>query len=1026
MFTWRSYLGRALQPFSERLRWGGNIVRPVSSFSLASLGASLLVHFDAAQNALNDGATLADSAGSNDATLTVGGGDTPASKHTLDYPAALEGIVTGSISLDGTDDYGETQGNSGISGGAQDVTLSFWAKLNTNAASQTVVALGAWSFVNALVLRTYYGYDGQNFGYLWAAATNGQDLNTTVMADTNWHHHCLRITRSNTTLEYFRDGVSQGTVGVSTNFTAAPLRIGKRCADAAEYADANVTDIRLWASGLDDTTIGQLADGVDYTTGVLLHLTCDDGQGPCGDGDRVASWQSAEGNAYELAQSDNDLRPTWVAEVAGLNSLPALQFSGTQILEIAQTLVAQTSGEVYVVYYPTAAGDAYQTLLSQSDEATTNHFWRIDGRGNNANGHPNVVWQNGGTADTLDADGPIAAATAYLLVVRSDGSATTMELNTVAQTIAADTGSNQGNWLGDLTGADNFTVGAKKDSGGVSLGATAYVAEVLITTTLSASHRSGLSNLLLDKYAIGTSGAELLTNHYAGRFGNYGQSISADGRTAVLDLLTTIATVGATLRRGWLPGTAVNLTAAAGRMLELTQAEQDFVHMDTVDSTLTVTGGALTITGDTLNKGYLTANEQVLDNTDWTLLLCMNTCTRDSQVGTTEDHHLLSQYLSGASNGDWAFFSSGETCGVIFTCVGASPEQISIHNAGLGPMQPIVIWLTYDATTRVLTIYDAFTGATVGTTTLAAGGFSARDTRFGIAESGGYPRISMFLGMLQFDGVRDATDRDAIFHGTNGAWDVLTRFNNQVLVYGNSVTSGSDASKISESWTAQLKVWGCTNNCVIWQPGGMGSKSYYHYRADDYELPPARAAMLGALDTPLTAAQITNYTDKRIHILVLDDNQNIVGGTGIAGNPTAVEYQDLQHIVGSFITALQAGDSGLQVVSGTCMAVRAVEVDPPHDPLTFAQVAASYWHNNLRDWSADIRADAAYDAVYDLYADLNLGWAVGDDGDAEDPVNDLPKGDPLLFYDDAQHPNDDGHALLYTGYTTAIDSVRRT
>jgi len=64
--------------------------------------------------------------------------------------------------------------------------------------------------------------------------------------------------------------------------------------------------------------------------------------------------------------------------------------------------------------------------------------------------------------------------------------------------------------------------------------------------------------------------------------------------------------------------------------------------------------------------------------------------------------------------------------------------------------------------------------------------------------------------------------------------------------------------------------------------------------------------------------------------------------------------------------------------------------------------------------SAAIRAETEWTVpktvVAELYGTGNLGWDVGDDGNAPDPINDHPKGNPLYFpSNDAQHPNDTGH-----------------
>ena len=50
----------------------------------------------------------------------------------------------------------------------------------------------------------------------------------------------------------------------------------------------------------------------------------------------------------------------------------------------------------------------------------------------------------------------------YVVVLRSNGSAWDMLLNTTAQTLSVTSGSNNGDWLGDTAGRDSFVVGCLK------------------------------------------------------------------------------------------------------------------------------------------------------------------------------------------------------------------------------------------------------------------------------------------------------------------------------------------------------------------------------------------------------------------------------------------------------------------------------------------------------------------------------------------------------------------------------------
>jgi hypothetical protein len=141
-----------------------------------------------------------------------------------------------------------------------------------------------------------------------------------------------------------------------------------------------------------------------------------------------------------------------------------------------------------------------------------------------------------------------------------------------------------------------------------------------------------------------------------------------------------------------------------------------------------------------------------------------------------------------------------------------------------------------------------------------------------------------------------------------------------------------------------------------------------------------------------------------------------VDWAGTVGNPGIARH---------VIDKLKVFTPTLKVVAGTMMAVR-------NESKSYATIIAeetsvpSKWRKNLRDWSQSIRTDAEglYDAVYDLYAEFNDGWDTPDDGNALDTTNDYPNGNASYFYDDHQHPNAAGHALMATGYWTAVNTVR--
>lgn len=502
-----------------------------------------------------------------------------------------------------------------------------------------------------------------------------------------------------------------------------------------------------------------------------------------------------------------------------------------------------------------------------------------------------------------------------------------------------------------------------------------------------------------------------LASAYATRMSGEGEMLSAEGAYSIDELEAVNTAQSVTLAHGWLAGSKMNMSA--GKVLDLV-GTTDFVHVDTGDSTLHVGEGTITLEGSTAFKGCLDAGDQVFTNDDWTALVMLDKPSRDFTFPSDETSLLLSQYEAFASG---HFYISGDfNESITFTWLGSS-GSVTLKAAST-PLSPVVVWLVYTHSTRTVEIFDAFTGDSLGTSIgvdLGSGNaWAAADMRIGGLGATG-PRLSQFGGLFKFTGVLNETKRNAIF---SVYYDVMTRYALRVLVYGNSVTSGSDATGFPESWVGQLHLWLAVNNGYCWSPANMGGKGLAHYRTADYTLAMDRAAELGEMVDRLAAAVVENYIDKRIDILVLDENQNTAAGVGFEHGGFAV-YDDYGNLIDNIANALRATVPSLKIVSGTMMGVQAIDYQT-FEPLTYAQVAADGWRVKLRDWSASVRADGRFAEVFDLFATFSDGWDTPDDGNPPAPVTDLPNGKPAYFFDDPQHPSDTGHAVMFAGYRDAI------
>lgn len=533
------------------------------------------------------------------------------------------------------------------------------------------------------------------------------------------------------------------------------------------------------------------------------------------------------------------------------------------------------------------------------------------------------------------------------------------------------------------------------------------------------------------------------TTAYLARLASFdGHVIPAEGIAAVDGLFELNDAESVTLQEGWLFGSKVNLPAGSGRQLNLVTTN-DWVHQDVDDSILHIGAGAICLEGDTDSKGYLSCGTQLLSNNDWTMLCFFNKATRNSTAtAPDENSYGLSQYNSFA-NGH-CYISLAYNLGLSLTVLGATTQSITLRTSGLGEVGPLAVWLTYTHSTRQLSAYDAYTGTQLGSTITAAdlgGGnsFVALNTRIGQYQRGlsAPPRLQQHLGYFKFAGVMDETKRDSLFGLDRtspsspeviegGYLWAMTEFNTQLVVWGTSVTDGSDAisqTKNSDAWRHKFNVEMIKHNVVMWSPGSMGGKDLYYYRHANYAHPPGRASVLGTMVARDTNAAVEQYMYRRINMVICDDQQNFCAGVGVdPGGSVDMLYTDYTDVLFTGMVDHLRTKRDVDVVCGTMLALAAWATGTM-DPLTYSQVAALAHRQNLRTFSAGVRADPKYAAVYDMYADFNLGWDVSDDGDAPNPITDLPNGNPAYFYDDPQHPGSAGHAVIAAGYIAAVQEA---
>lgn len=255
-------------------------------------------------------------------------------------------------------------------------------------------------------------------------------------------------------------------------------------ADAA-WAPTDIEDCELWLDAHDLDGTGNLNNG-----GVAS-------------GEKISTWTDKSGNDFDMVQADADKKPLYRADVhvGSLTYRPCVEFGGAAYLSHAAAL-AGSAGTVFAVVKMIASLAAYQSLLTIADEAANDKFLMLGPYFDGSSPGIYVYQDNADTDDHVCGSTTTEAGAAYLLIWKSSGTAYSFRINGAAETPAVISGANNGDWFGDVTGADNTTVGILL-SASPFFALKAHVAELLAYShALSAAEIATVEAYLAAKWGI--------------------------------------------------------------------------------------------------------------------------------------------------------------------------------------------------------------------------------------------------------------------------------------------------------------------------------------------------------------------------------------------------------------------------------------------------------------------------------------------------------------------------------------------
>jgi hypothetical protein len=279
------------------------------------------------------------------------------------------------------------------------------------------------------------------------------DVNYTTTEPSGWTFKSMMVTVPASDVD-FRVGVRKLGNSNEPILICNPIltRVGNRYdsfSSTAIAAHEAVFDHSLIDTAVQDGGIVQaLTVGLGYTP---------DGYWTMDDDAASTDVLDSSGNSYTLTAQQNTEDITTTGAISA-----ALTFNGTSdYLVNAAATFTDTSGTIsaWVLFTDDTSGG---TILASSDEASTTRYfqWFYS----NAQKSLILMQRDNDTLDDLRATWRFKSGTWYHVALTSDGSTIAMYVNGEALTITASGGSNGGDWLGDTSARDNFTLGAMKQA----------------------------------------------------------------------------------------------------------------------------------------------------------------------------------------------------------------------------------------------------------------------------------------------------------------------------------------------------------------------------------------------------------------------------------------------------------------------------------------------------------------------------------------------------------------------------------
>lgn len=214
-------------------------------------------------------------------------------------------------------------------------------------------------------------------------------------------------------------------------------------------------------------------------------------QGTSIDSGSVDNWASLDETGFVFSSTGTD-RPSFTENAFGFR--PGITFTTDDFLLVNSNIVTFTQGDVFILYSPTNTSGE-QTFLGTANTTVDTRYLSFGS--SDASTDTAVFRQrNNDTEDLLSMGGTISANNKQILHWRQEASLSLVaNKNNSSETVHVDGGANNGDWFGDVSSRNVFTLGCVKTNSGNSEFMEGHIGVIFVSgLSLSAANVTNVYN----------------------------------------------------------------------------------------------------------------------------------------------------------------------------------------------------------------------------------------------------------------------------------------------------------------------------------------------------------------------------------------------------------------------------------------------------------------------------------------------------------------------------------------------------